>query len=591
MKKPSNNKNCTVCPHKNKKDEEYEDGDELITSESQVKIKKTVKKRILKNKKKPLKRSNVHAMNRNVHIRLEQKRNASQQVIQKRNNLHRAFAAIRRYQSGPLSPSTSKTNVNKIPSNIALRCNNHYYGIDHFTDVPKPQIGDTFCNIVTGDRYLYNKDIWNHVPNPGPRAYYGENMTREELVTNPQEGDIFFQKDEISIFQNGNWITKSIITDMSHSSSSQSDDNPIGDQTIQITDESNYDDISYGTSCVSDEDTSYDKDDEDEEDDETDISEELQEEELQELNMNENSTTQDCDEESNTDEYEESDMDEKLEDEKIKEKIKEKIEVEVEKIEEKLEEEKIEEKLEDEKIEEKIEGKIEEKSVELMVPSIESNEKKEMISKEIETNNDVKKMIETLNSISIQRIIPKLNVDDMDKIYNFMIDGNSFEGRYCNLSQKNYDKIRPIMNDNGISMKITPQGVLNINIKFKEERIEPIKVNIESWIKYNDNEKNIWQTVTCISDIKVINKCEKTEKYTIETENEGETLKQMQSTYTTMGSKEKIIIKPIEKITEISWSNKLLAYPLKSGLTDFYLVEFNDNNNPISLPNIAIELK
>ena len=141
-------------------------------------------------------------------------------------------------------------------------------------------------------------------------------------------------------------------------------------------------------------------------------------------------------------------------------------------------------------------------------------------------------------------------------------------------------------------MQITPQGILNINIKFNEIRKDPIRVSIENWIKYSDNDKNIWQTVTCISDIKIINKeKEINENYTIESENNKESLKEMQKTYTTIGLKEKLIIKPNEEITEITWCSKLLAYPTKSDRKEFFLVEFNDTNAMIALPLITIETK
>ena len=518
MKKPSNNSMCTVCPHKNKKDgeEEYSD-DEIINNESKVQIKRKKNKKKDNKKRGPLK---VNSMNKNIYIRLEQKRNATQQVLKKRNNLQKAFAAIRRFQSSTnkkpeIKPTSEKESTNEKESTIAIRSNNHYYGIDQYTDVSNPIIGDTFCNIVTGETYLFNKDIWNRIPNPGPRAYYGENMTKEELVINPLEGDIFFQNDEISIYQNGQWITKNISSELSNHQSSSSNSDLIGEDKQS-------DSVSYGTSCHSDE----------EEDDSS-------------SDQQENSLSYD---EENSQNEELLEINHQIETTNTQETIKT-----METPEDKLE-------------------------------TIETSEDK------IETMETSEDKIETMETPENQRIVPKLNMENIDKIYTFMVDEHKIEGKYCNINQVNYEKLEPIENNKMISMQITPQGKLCISIKFNELRKSPIRVSIENWIKYSDNDKKIWQTVNCISDITMINGDNTNEKYSIISEN-PENMKQMQKTYTTIGIKDKLIIKPEEEITEITFQAKLLAYPLsKTEKSDFYLVEFTDSNSIINLPIITIEI-
>jgi hypothetical protein len=69
--------------------------------------------------------------------------------------------------------------------------------------------------MVSGDRYLYNKSMWNYIPPPpGPRAYYSDGFARDEIIPDPKDGDLYIQgaTNQLCIFQNGQWRSKVFVS-------------------------------------------------------------------------------------------------------------------------------------------------------------------------------------------------------------------------------------------------------------------------------------------------------------------------------------------------------------------------------------------
>ena len=200
QKKPSNRKFCTVCPkNKSKSGYDSEDDNRSWRSSRRSKFGKPPGSKKLGSKSR--------AMNRNMVHRIEKGRKAAKAVASKRAYLKSEIDRKRR--GGDLS-YTSRT-----IRPMALKTHNHYYGLDHLTEVPHPHTGDVFTNMVSGERYLFNKDVWNYIPAPpGPRAYYSDGFAREEIIPDPKNGDLYIQgaTNQICIFQNGQWRSKVFVS-------------------------------------------------------------------------------------------------------------------------------------------------------------------------------------------------------------------------------------------------------------------------------------------------------------------------------------------------------------------------------------------
>lgn len=183
MKKPSQSF-CSVCPQNlGNKDKE-----EIKLSGNQTKKTKNINRR---RKKKSITRfthSSSSVMKRIAKIN---------QNKSKRH--HRRPPA--RIQKPIVRPVPPKKNTHH-------KTQNHYYGIDHLVDVPRPNEGDTYLNILTGEFYLYTKDIWNLIPSNSPRCYLGKSLSISDQIPVPREGDVYFEAEtgHIQIYQLSEWI-------------------------------------------------------------------------------------------------------------------------------------------------------------------------------------------------------------------------------------------------------------------------------------------------------------------------------------------------------------------------------------------------
>ena len=180
MKKPSK-RSCTVCP-KNK--ESKEDLDDLYDPTNPNEVQDHNK----------TKQSQQPKSNYN--------RNKSKYRKNKNRNNHYKHPNRPHFRPAFISPHQHPNNqINRPPP---LKSYNQYYGIE-ISEVISPMNGDTFTNTLIGEKYLYNKGIWNLLPSPiiGSRAYYSE--YENQLITNPNEGDLMIHGNLISVFQNNQW--------------------------------------------------------------------------------------------------------------------------------------------------------------------------------------------------------------------------------------------------------------------------------------------------------------------------------------------------------------------------------------------------
>lgn len=399
MKKPSNNRNCTVCP-KNKKPTTPED-DESPRQQPNNKSTKNQRFRLPK---------------RTTTTQLKQRKRASSQLaaVQKRTNIRKIMNQRRANNHQPSAP---------VDRPLAIRSTNHYFGIDYHTDVPRPQLGDTFCNTLTGQLYLYNKDIWNLIPSSSPRAYYGPSTNQiNQVVVNPQEGDLFLADttDEISIYQNGHWNTRKIIPNQPSS-----------------------------------------------------------------------------------------------------------------------------------------------KNVHSLVTE--------------DTNIDSSQAFD----FEMEQLQAKLTA------------------KYQNVSQK-FSQHTPSIDDDVVQFPVLPNGSIKLALKFSEPNQTAVEFGLEAWIRYSDTNQNIWQTVTCLTNLEVLDEqgrptqeyiltSEKHQPELINLDTKAPLTETLTRTLTTLAAKDNLVLTSKIPISQINFQLKLLAYPIKAEKKDFYAVEFNDLNQAISLPKMLIK--
>lgn len=171
-------------------------------------------------------------------------------------------------------------------------------------------------------------------------------------------------------------------------------------------------------------------------------------------------------------------------------------------------------------------------------------------------------------------------------------------GEYNQLSLKHFEKINPIISDENSKsfiLEIAPEGVIDLDLKFNLENVDEIEFSLESWVKYSDSDKNIWQTVTCLSDLELINReGQSINNYKLTSIHQDQLidLKQKLKTFTTLANNDKILIKTKIPISQIRWKSKLLAYLVNNLPTEpeFYSVEFKDLYQSISLPQMSIQI-
>lgn len=335
--------------------------------------------------------------------------------------------------------------------NTNSKIQNHYYGIDHIEDVPRPAEGDIYQNILTGQVFIHTKGIWNLIPNNGPRCYLGEN---EEIISEkvpaPKEGDVYFaaESGKITIFQDRDWH----------------DFSPITPSIIQQL---------------------------------TEVKAEIPHPHAQ-------------------DDY---------------------------------------------------------ASSVLHHQSFRS------------TENELR-----------------------SKPFKIDLSNVKLEGEYSSLNLKHYKNINPefSLDDRAATLEVAPEGLVNLSLKFNQPMNEPVEFSLESWVRYSDSHQNVWQTVTCLADLEVLDFEGKPIKdYTLNAENDDQLvdLKQKVRSFTTLARREKVTLTSSKPISQIKWISKLIAYPLKPCSNqsqpgrqtkdqnhDFYAVQFKDLCQPISLPRLGIKI-
>lgn len=314
-----------------------------------------------------------------------------------------------------------------VKKNTALRSNNHYYGVDHNSEVPRPLEGDTFRNTVNGDFFLYKRDMWNLIP---VGSYFGESSSIQEIMEKPNEGDLYFSSDKkiVKIFQEGDW----------HQLENLKNDH-------------------------------------------------------QDINQ--------------------------------------------------------------------------------------------------ENQNDI------LNNIIKDQRIRSNQTRLITQKKSFQYDWQECQivGEYQNLSQENLKKLKPDINPDVIAFQVVPQGFIDINMIINKKGQKSIKLSIESWIRYSDSESQIWQTVTCLSNIELYDDQNNLiNDYTINGQHMSKLVDLQQSlkSITTTANNDNIIFESKnQNIGKIKWVSQLLAYPIvkkESKPEDFFIVKFQNMSHPIALPKVKI---
>ena len=202
MKKPSK-RSCTVCP---KKDDDlyYDAPDE--SEQGDNKGATTNKTNKGNNNKGNNNKGNNNKGNKNNNYRnRNQNRNNNNKSSYNKSRFRNTnyVRAVNFYKLKTTHRSAFPApQVVKRPA--PLKSYNQYYGLE-LVEISDPMNGDTFTNTLTGDKYLYNRGIWNMLPQPtvGSRAYYSE--YENQLVSNPNEGDLMVHGNQISVYQNNQW--------------------------------------------------------------------------------------------------------------------------------------------------------------------------------------------------------------------------------------------------------------------------------------------------------------------------------------------------------------------------------------------------
>lgn len=196
MKKPSK-RSCTVCP---KKDDDlyYDAPDESEQGDNKG---LTTNKA---NNKANNKGNNKGNKNRNYKNRSNRNNNNNNKSSYNKSRFRNTnyVRAVNFYKLKTHRSAFPVPQVIKRPA--PLKSYNQYYGLE-LVEISDPMNGDTFTNTLTGDKYLYNRGIWNMLPQPstGSRAYYSE--YENQLVSNPNEGDLMVHGNQISVYQNNQW--------------------------------------------------------------------------------------------------------------------------------------------------------------------------------------------------------------------------------------------------------------------------------------------------------------------------------------------------------------------------------------------------
>lgn len=187
-------------------------------------------------------------------------------------------------------------------------------------------------------------------------------------------------------------------------------------------------------------------------------------------------------------------------------------------------------------------------------------------------------------------------------------------GEYRHMSATCLQKLHPSIHAIGgdgstASIDVAPEGDLHMEVHFNQEDgwMGDIEVDLNSWIKYTDHQKKIWQTVVCLSNLEVFDihgKRVNGDDLLIESMESGEKsggsggssgggklvdLKQKLKTITTLADHARVRIRSGVAIGSLMWTIKLVAYlPEVVGKKDFFSIEFKEMNQPIKLPQMKV---
>ena len=139
---------------------------------------------------------------------------------------------------------------------------------------------------------------------------------------------------------------------------------------------------------------------------------------------------------------------------------------------------------------------------------------------------------------------------DTDKNKNFQYQWKEFElkGNYYNLTPSHFEKIQPKIDceKSEAHFEVTPEGLVDLSLKFKKANSSSIiELTLESWIRYSDSNSNIWQTVTCLADLELLDvNGNNIDNYLLKAEKQDKLvdLEQKLKSLTTLAKNEKITL-------------------------------------------------
>ena len=120
---------------------------------------------------------------------------------------NKKYKTSKKYRNDKKHMMVDQNNEEVFRRSKRSRVSHHvYYGVERKSEVSYPVEGDIFVNIMTGEWSIYRHSIWNQIPIPAPRTYFGPSIPPETSIYNPQEGSIYYDMSgRIYMFQNTEW--------------------------------------------------------------------------------------------------------------------------------------------------------------------------------------------------------------------------------------------------------------------------------------------------------------------------------------------------------------------------------------------------